>query len=280
MDRLLEIGFQYVGRWKLQGNALALELDRMSTQRNVLYAFIVDQSVLYIGKTTGTLEARMSGYLRPHSTQRTNVRNNYALIQMLRQGKLVEIYAWMDAGLHKVGVFHLNYAAGLEDSIIKTLCPPWNGARSQPGVTANALPVDTPPTSSTTTKLEPAEITPIPNDSEAASDAEVKELRASAILNPLPSFQVKLGKTYFNRGFFNVPVKYAGLFPGHGTELIIYCGSTRTLVRAIVDRNANQGSGTPRIYGKNPLAAWFSRNCNLDDEVTIRVISFNEIELS
>ena len=117
MNRLLEIGFEQVGSWRLVDQQLALELNRMSAQRNVLNAFIQDASVLYLGKTTGSLENRMGGYLRPHASQRTNVRNNHSLLQLLQQGKTIDIYAWADSGRHRIGEFHLNYAAGLEDSI-------------------------------------------------------------------------------------------------------------------------------------------------------------------
>lgn len=74
----------------------------------------------------------MAGYVRPHATQRTNVRNNLALLNPLNAGLGVEIYAWADSGNHRIGEFHLNYAAGLEDSIIRSLSPPWNGAKSAP----------------------------------------------------------------------------------------------------------------------------------------------------
>jgi len=31
--------------------------------------------------------------------------------------------------MHRLGDFHLNWAAGLEEGIIRTVAPPWNGAR-------------------------------------------------------------------------------------------------------------------------------------------------------
>ncbi len=62
MKRLLAIGFEQVGKWQLLNQKLALELIRMNAQRNVLYAFIQDTLVLYVGKTTGSLENRMGGY--------------------------------------------------------------------------------------------------------------------------------------------------------------------------------------------------------------------------
>ena len=39
----------------------------MNGQRNLLYALVEDAAVLYVGKSTGTLESRMGGCLRPHA---------------------------------------------------------------------------------------------------------------------------------------------------------------------------------------------------------------------
>lgn len=94
-----------------------------------------------------------------------------------------------------------------------------------------------------------------------------------------PIFVVQLGKTYFNQGFFNVPVKASGLFSIHGTEISIYCGAARILICATVDRKANQANQTPRIYGRSALANWFGLYKVLNDTATIRVVSPNEIEL-
>jgi hypothetical protein len=280
MDRLIEIGFQHVGHWHLQNNALALEINRLGAQRNVLYAFVMEHAVLYVGKTANTLEARMGGYLRPHSTQRTNVRNKQALVQLLQNDNLVEIYAWADSGLHKIGRFHLNYAAGLEDSIIQTISPPWNGARSNLTVPSNPLPVPNTLFSSDLAATALAvETDSVESNDDSVSIAEVHTLEETGLINFSPTFQITLGSTYFNKGFFNVPVKYSGLFPDHGSVISIYCGGARTFVRAVVDRNANQSSRTPRIYGKSQLASWFGQTHKLNDEVMVRVISQNEIEL-
>jgi hypothetical protein len=89
----------------------------------------VNGDLTYIGKTTRTLRARMSGYRNPGPTQSTNIRNNERIRSALSQGKRVEIYAFRDTGLLKLGGFHLNLAAGLEDSLVRELSPPWNGGR-------------------------------------------------------------------------------------------------------------------------------------------------------
>ncbi|MDM5181739.1 GIY-YIG nuclease family protein [Massilia sp. DJPM01] len=264
MRRLLQIGFEQVGSWRLRGQELALELARMNGQRNVLYAFVQDTTVLYVGKTTGSLESRMGGYLRPHASQRTNVRNNQALLHLLRQDHALDIYAWADTGMHRIGDFHLNYAAGLEDSIIRIVTPPWNGARSAPS--AAAAP-DEPPLPPVPAIAEPpAPQSPAPTEGESASASEVLALEEAGVIQASPVFEVALGKTYYHNGFFNVPVKFSGLFPEHGTEISIYCGDSRTLIRATVDRKANQANHTPRIYGRASLAngsgstsAWTTR---------------------
>lgn len=284
MRRLLEIGFEQVGKWQLIDQKLALVLTRMNGQRNVLYAFIQDASVLYVGKTTGPLENRMGGYLRPHASQRTNVRNHQSLVQLLRQDKVVDIYAWADTDMHRIGEFHLNYAAGLEDSIIRTIVPPWNGARSVPQASVESPMSQTPQLAIVNeVSLLDAEISVAPSSviqgDGSVSTSEVQALETAGVIVASPAFEVKLGKTYYQHGFFNVPVKYSGLFPEHGTEISIYCGDSRILIRAMVDRKANQANQTPRVYGKGSLANWFSHYKRLEDAVIIRVVSVNEIEL-
>jgi hypothetical protein len=264
MRRLLQIGFEQVGSWRLREQQLTLELSRMNGQRNVLYAFVQGAAVLYVGKTTGSLEGRMGGYLKPNETQRTNVRNNQSLLQLLRQGEEIDIFAWADSGL--------------EDSIIRTIAPPWNGARSAP-LPRIGLPLSE---SATPEPIEAQSYMPASlavKESESASASEVRALEDAGIINAAPVFEIVLGKTYYQNGFFNVPVKFSQMFPEDGAEITIYCGESRTLLRAKVDRMANQANHTPRIYGKGALANWFALYKRKDDVAIIRVVSANEIEL-
>lgn len=93
---------------------------------NIMYAFISDGEVLYVGKTTQTLQKRLYGYQNPGPSQKTNTRVNPLLKELLGQNKSVNIYAFPDDGLWYIGNFHLNLAAGLEDGIISILKPKWN----------------------------------------------------------------------------------------------------------------------------------------------------------
>jgi hypothetical protein len=128
MNRLLEIGFVHAGQWTLrEDKELEVSLMRHAAQRNILYAFVTEGIVKYVGKTTRTLAERMAGYQRPGPTQATNRKNNQRIRQCLEAGLGVEILALPDSGLLRYGTFHLNLAAGLEDDIIHTLDPEWNG---------------------------------------------------------------------------------------------------------------------------------------------------------
>ena len=76
MNRLLEIGFEPAGHWLLKGGALDLCLSRHASQRNILYAFVSDGEVMYVGKTVKVRCERMGGYKNPGPSQVTNYRNN------------------------------------------------------------------------------------------------------------------------------------------------------------------------------------------------------------
>jgi hypothetical protein len=129
LARLLDIGFVVVGRWTLTADGIECDLTELAGFPNCLYAFTVNGELKYIGKTTQTLRGRMGGYRKPGPTQSTNIRNNESIHAALNQDMRVEIYIFRDSGLMKFGGFHLNMAAGLEDSLIRDLAPPWNGGR-------------------------------------------------------------------------------------------------------------------------------------------------------
>lgn len=117
-----------MGEWKMISESISPNLSDLANSSNILYAFISEGEALYVGKTTQTLQRRLYGYQKPGPTQFTNIKGNKLLKEFLVEGKPVDIYALPDNGLHRFGVFHLNLAAGLEDSIIATLKPKWNGS--------------------------------------------------------------------------------------------------------------------------------------------------------
>jgi hypothetical protein len=126
VQRLRNVGFRKCGEWQVDGEQLNCVLVEPSNARNILYAFIAGDTVMYIGKTVRSLKRRMAGYQNPGPTQTTNIKGNRRILEMLAAGQSIEIYALPDNGLLYYGGFHVNLAAGLEDSLIKTLKPVWN----------------------------------------------------------------------------------------------------------------------------------------------------------
>lgn len=274
MHRLYEIGFQRAGRWLLKGDELALELLSLMDRQNVLYAFVSGKTVKYVGKTTQTLQRRMFGYQKPNQDQRTNWRNRLAIVDLLKRGEPVEILALADNGLLRYGSFHLNLAAGLEDSIIQIVKPEWNGGRTSTVIEtpSEANPPDSSPEAKLEEKVqEVVQQLPRP-DATAPQPLTVVETRAEVHtlapasehkpeikgVDAAPYFILTLQDTYHRRGFFNVPVNCDKYFGRDEQSITIYCGREKLEVIGKINRTANT-NGTPRIMGAVPLREWFQK---------------------
>jgi len=128
MDRLLKMGFKKVGSWKLVDGKPKFDITTMVNTKNVLYAFVSDGEIKYIGKTTMSFKKRMYHYQNPGPTQRTNINNNSRIAEHLSGGHPVDILALADDSMLHYADFHINLAAGLEDNMVAELNPEWNKA--------------------------------------------------------------------------------------------------------------------------------------------------------
>lgn len=115
-----------MGCWNLLSGDLHFELDSESPTRNVLYAFVCGSEVLHLGKTTVGLRRRLCGYKKPGPTQGTNIAVHGQIAKLLGSQACLDIYAYCDDGNLRLGPFRINVAAGLEDSLVRELRPPWN----------------------------------------------------------------------------------------------------------------------------------------------------------
>lgn len=249
MDRLLRIGFIKIGYWDFVDGQLDYVItESFSDVCNNLYAFVCDGEVKYIGKTTRLLKKRMYHYKNPGATQSTNIKNNARIREALQQNIAVDILVLPDNGLMHYGQFHLNLAAGLEDSMIKTLDPEWNGGTKQPDIEP------------------PIAATPLlPDDDEALNiDASIHSFN--------------MAPTYWKRGFFNVSVSSSAAFPDDGDTLTIMSHDGAAKLTAIINRTANK-SKAPRIMGGNGLRTFFQKNYQVEDVVTYRMLSKNIMQL-
>ena len=246
MNRLLEIGFEPAGHWMLERGMLRFELTRHSTQTNILYAFVCDGIVMYVGKTIRKLATRMSGYKTPSKTQTTNINNNQRIIEVLTRGSAIEILALPDNGLLHYGGFHLNLAAALEDDIIRKLDPMWNGGKTE--------------------KIQ---------DILLVEDEQIPE----APIAFTETFHFILQPTYLRSGFFNVGVSAQKYIGADGEMIELFLGNARQPVLGTINRRANT-NGTPRVMGGTALRDWFKTQAREMEAIAIQVLSPTSIRLT
>jgi hypothetical protein len=242
MNRLLEVGFVPAGHWVMENDKLKYELIRHSTQKNILYAFVCDGQVKYVGKTICALGIRMSGYKTPGKTQTTNINNHRRIKDLLSLGVAVEILALPDNGLLHYGQFHLNLAAALEDAIIKVIDPEWNGGAGE-------------------------------------DDANLPELPITETTVPtVASFSFTLQPTYYRTGFFNVAIEFQKFLGADGETIELFLGNGEQPILGSINRRANK-NGTPRIMCGVGLRDWFNSNASVMDSILVEVLSPTAIRL-
>lgn len=260
MKRLSDIGFEKVGYWQAVEDQIEPKLTRLENAERVLYAFVCDGNVKYIGKTARSLSQRLSGYKSPGPSQSTNIKNNANIRDLLSQDRLVEIWAFADKEDLRVGEFRVNLAAGLEDDLIAKVQPPWNG-RDQ--ASQKALP-DTAKRNRVHTTTKRCHESPAITTQETDHEGNGTQ------------FEFELGKTYFEKGFFNVSVKFADYFAGHKAQIEIRLGKNGDVFNGHINRTANANC-TPRIMGGTKLRDWFQRNTKIGNPVVVKVLSNTSI---
>lgn len=252
MNRLLDIGFLVAGDWFLEDGALRIAFRQLAEQRNVLYAFVCDGEVKYIGVSTQTLRKRMAGYRSPGPKSTTNIRNNRNIRDLLTQGVTVEVYALPDSGLMHYGPFHLNLAAGLEASIIASLRPEWN-------IVANRLMKEQSRDGEPElVELQPAELDENATPVEATADTSIvahdldvpRSADDDSVL--LGKFEFTLHPSYWKDGFFNGGVAATDLLGAGGERIEIFFGDEAVPIGGTINRNS-PGNQTPRVHGGREL---------------------------
>lgn len=136
--RITAAGFLRAGGWLLKGDRLEYTLDAsVRTLTNVLYAFVVDGALRYVGKTSLTINDRLQRYKTPTkgvlSGGSTNIKNNLNIWESLIAGLAVDIYVLVAPREESHSGFKLSFAAALEDSLISELRPLWNGSTRRTG---------------------------------------------------------------------------------------------------------------------------------------------------
>jgi hypothetical protein len=97
---------------------------------------------------------------------------------------------------------------------------------------------------------------------------------------PTGSFTVILGRAYFNRNFFNVPLSYSNNFESHNSAIDIFLGHTEMKILGRIDRKSNP-NGTPRIHGRGglKLKKWIQETFREGNVMNVSILSKTSIRL-
>lgn len=267
-EDLYKLGFQSVATWAQAGDWLAYQTpaegkhvaSALLSAGNALYAFCIGTEVLYIGKTSQTLKKRFKGYCKPGSTQSTNQKCHALIKAALSLGQAVDIIAFAPPDDIQFRGFTINLAGGLEDILIRTFAPPWNGGAKGAALSETAI----------------REITQLAEDADFSPEPTLEE---TCQANTLDTFMIRLTPTAYNRGIINPGQKGSDLLGADNDLLVIRFSDAAPPITTRIDRRANR-NGSARLIGSNQaIASWLQANFSLDEIVVARIHGPSLIEL-
>lgn len=123
-ERLLAHGFLLEGSWMLAGFGVLL-LDGRVERGPGVYAFAIDGIVHYVGVATRCVANRLGFYRRPGTSQRTNIRLNALMIEVLASTDRIDVLVARPEAATWDGL-PVNMCAGLELGLIHDFQLAWN----------------------------------------------------------------------------------------------------------------------------------------------------------
>ncbi len=250
MKKLTEIGFKKVGKWSFENSSFQYELNENYMTKNILYSFVIENEIKYIGKSVKTISQRLNGYRKPNISQRTNFRLKNLIIEKLKEKKEVEIYLFEDIAELNYKGKKINLSAGLEDNLIAEFLPEWNYLGKKGKLSEQKKNI----------KIE------------NKGNIMEKEYKEEII--------VKIGEAYYNQRFFNIRKRHSELFAKNHLEPIkIQLGENiEEIIIGKINRTANS-NGTPRIMAGTEYKNWIQKNFKMGDLFKVEFIEKDLIKL-
>lgn len=247
IEDLKRIGFVEVGNWKLnQNNRIYFDIEAEYLDLdNLLYAFIDDKTVKYIGITEKKLKSRMinykNGYEESKTSGTTNKKVNREIKNLLLLKKKVTIYILKkDADCDFFG-FVISLATGIEKSLIKAFDFNDNLWNSRGTIT----------------------------------NSPKKDQKITNVNSNLENNQsiIKLGKEAYNKGFIIFKKDLDHILPSESDDMdIIYNEQTLPgyFTRSFHNIKTN---------GYAELIEIFKNNFKINDLILITLLSPNEVKI-
>jgi len=286
MEKLLELGFKKVGIWKKDEKVLSFELSEFKDSADIIFAFVQNSTVAYMAVSNGNFETFLNTFVNPSNIdlEKTGVKNS--ILKALDNGE-VAIYALKNK---KFFGLMTRFSQSEIINLIKEIKPSWNSdvkdrMKNIVGKDRNAV-------------LKSEQLKE--KEKEEAEERAAKEIETKADTEKAPepvketvskpaakekskkqyeSYIFILGKSYYERGFFNLKTSYSHLVGEDKSEIqIILEGKEKYTIPGKINRTANV-SKAARIIGNKPLRMWFQENAEVNSELRITFISKKKIKL-
>ncbi len=101
------------------------ELSGQSPKDAGVYAFVLDNQIVYVGLSLSGLRSRLSQYRRGYDGQKTSARVKRLISEALASGKTVKVMIAIPESSGWNGL-PVNTSAGLEAGLIRQIRPEWN----------------------------------------------------------------------------------------------------------------------------------------------------------
>lgn len=272
MEKLLELGFKKIGMWKKTEKDLSFEISEFKDSTDIIFAFVQDSTVVYMAAAEGNFETYLSSFVNPSNLDLDKIAVKNSLLKVL-DDKDVFIYALKNKKWFGLAVKFSNVQI---TNIIKEINPSWNGddlkdrMKNIVGKDRNAV-LKSEKEKEKERELEEAAV------KQAAAEGKEVPAKKEKVKKEHESYIFILGKSYYERGFFNLKTSYSHLVGEDKTDIQIVVGDKQTIPGKI-NRTANV-SNTARIIGNKPLKMWFQENAAINSELRITFISKKKIKL-
>jgi len=270
LNELHHLGFVRSAACFLVGDRLRIDVLENSDARNILYAFVQNETIKYIGYTRHTFSKRLRGYQNPSAGQRTNLTVNAKLIASLSNDLAIDVYCFSNPEPQFYRGTALDVAAALEIGLITQAAQYHNENNLEPlwNIMGNVY---------------ARQATPV-LDTQGAEEILFdyrNEPEDGMIQNIYPvEVEIILGDAYFNHGYFNLPIAVTALIAAHGEALTVELvgGGFDPIVDKTINRTANL-NGAPRFHLGHLYTNWVQHNHDQGDTMYVRILSPNHIQL-
>lgn len=286
MEKLLELGFKKVGIWKKDEKVLSFELSEFKDSADIIFAFVQNSTVAYMAVSNGNFETFLNTFVNPSNIdlEKTGIKNS--ILKSLDNGEIA-IYA-----LKNKKFFGLMTRLSQSEiiNLIKEIKPSWNSdvkdrMKNIVGKDRNAVLKSEQLKEKEREEAEEKAAKEIENTADTEKTPEpVKETAPKPAVKEKGKKQYEsyifiLGKSYYERGFFNLKTSYSHLVGEDKSEIqIILEGKEKYTIPGKINRTANV-SKAARIIGNKPLRMWFEENAEINSELRITFISKKKIKL-